>query len=210
MNKTRQFQLTELIQLFAERESSDLRYFDQIINILKPSVIKSILEVFEVSDEDVVWVDAETTDTVLMLTCLISPDTCNNSLVREILKTAAIDHPDQNDSEFGQAAYIGVPLDLVFGPAEKIKDFLCASLIPVAADIELDTSDDIVLLDYTRGDTTNIPLVDDNNLPVPVNGEDRMLSKEDSDIPRFDVKQLSLDQIHQILWLQHYYVGKLH
>ena len=112
-------QIEHLLTLFEKREQI-LKYSTyEIFDLLKPTVLDALCELFELPFKEVQWGDVEYAEGIVVIVCTIwyNPETASPFL-QEVFK--------QNNIPIQHPKYIriGFPISHAFKPKEEIIDFL--------------------------------------------------------------------------------------
>lgn len=177
----------EVQRLFVERDEAYVNATQDIVNVIGPTVLEALYEVFEVPQDAVRWLDFQSTDNLLIVICSIK---YNPSIsIPEFIKRTreAIEHVE---NEVEQPVRIGIPYELVLSDPEEIVDFIYAL-------VESHQTGGPTLIEHLEAET-ELSETTLHHVPVAI------------DAGEFNPAELTLEQKQQLLIFQHHTKDKLH
>ncbi len=115
---------TKFVQrLFEERDAAYIASTQLIVDVIGPTVLEALYEVFNVPTDHVRWLDFQTTPNLLIVICSISFNPTEG--IPEFVEDTTNDVPMVNQV-IDQTVRIGIPYEIVMADPEKIVEFLYA------------------------------------------------------------------------------------
>lgn len=115
---------TKFVQrLFEERDAAYIASTQLIVDVIGPTVLEALYEVFNVPTDHVRWLDFQTTPNLLIVICSISFNPSEG--IPEFIADTTDDVPMVNQV-IDQTVRIGIPYEIVMADPEKIVEFLDA------------------------------------------------------------------------------------
>lgn len=120
-------QIESLLSMFDARDQMWAKHNRQIAKVITPTVLDSLVELFDLPMEDIEWVDLQLMENILLVICTVTydPHTTQSAFLQRIDAAKQPDTPIQVQ----RFLRVGVPLAIVFAEKPEIKEFL--SRIPV-------------------------------------------------------------------------------
>lgn len=121
--------IEHLLSLFDERDQARQAITRKIMYTLGPTVLVAIMELLEVSPDDLMWDDFRIVDTVLLTAFTVSynPSTTESEMLRKLSP------PPRDDGapvvEVQQLIHLSLPLTLAFQDKEEIKAFFLKTFV---------------------------------------------------------------------------------
>lgn len=122
-------QIEHLLSLFDERDQAKQAITRKIMYALGPTVLVAIMELLEVSPDELMWDDFRVVDTVLLTVFTVSynPSTTQSTVLKKLSP------PPRDDGtpvvEVQQMLHLSLPLTLTFQDKEVIKQFLLKTFV---------------------------------------------------------------------------------
>lgn len=112
-------------RLFSERDDAYIASTQLIVDVIGPTVLEALYEVFNVPVDDVKWLDFSQTDNLLIVVCSIAfnPQEGIPEFIEDTIETNSI--PNVNEV-IEQNVRVGIPYELVMKDPEEIVDFIDA------------------------------------------------------------------------------------
>lgn len=172
-------QIESLLSMFDARDQMWAKHNRQIAKVITPTVLDSLVELFDLPTEDVEWVDLQLMENILLVICTVTydPHTTQSTFLQRI---DAVKQPD-TPIQVQRFLRVGVPLAIVFAEKPEIKEFL--SRIPVET-----TEDDDEFEIHPAEDIEDTP---------------QKLEIVASKVMGFDTNNLSEDQIKNLMLYHH-------
>lgn len=116
-------QIEHLLSLFDEREQARLEINHKIVHHLAPSTLSAVIELMDVSADDIQWEDIRIVDTILLVVFSVTydPSTTRSLILKKVKPTTS---DGAVPIEVQQMLHLSLPLAMAFDDKEMIKDFL--------------------------------------------------------------------------------------
>lgn len=112
----------ELLELIEERDKAVKYLTARIFDKIKPNVLDTLYELFELPIEDISWEDVQFIEGVLLIICTISYEpNKSTSFIQKLFPPSPIDHLVARTHKLIR---IGIPIAYVFGTKEELVEFL--------------------------------------------------------------------------------------
>lgn len=183
-------QLESLLSMFDARDQMWAKYNRQIGNVIAPTVLEALYELFELDYDSVEWVDLQIMENILLLICNVTydPATTQSAFLHRVDEAQRPETPIQVQ----RFLRIGVPLAIVFSPKDEIKEFLLRIPVETSSDDEDDDGDELDLKEDIESTHASSP-TPSSNLPGTLH------TKRKTDVMGFDASELNDDQIKSLL-----------
>lgn len=116
-------QLLKLAQVIDLREAQYQEATDIILDLITPTVLAAVYELFECSESDISWYEVDVVHDMLMLVAIVSYKE-GKKLPSAIQTTDYATQDDSEDMISEHVFRVGVPLELVFSPPREIIEYL--------------------------------------------------------------------------------------
>lgn len=163
--------IERLIELFEKRERLYQQTTGQICELLGPTALEALIEVFDAPYENVTWLEVQLVEDVLLIVASIAYD--EGQKVPPAIQELS---PLPEDEASIRLFRIGLPVELIFQPKVEILEYLSK-----AAQLRVESP--------TEKQSPITPK-DDESFQVPVHSSQQ---------PEFDTSELSHEQIQQLL-----------
>lgn len=184
----------EVKGLFDKRDEAYIDATQEIVDAIGPTVLEALYSVFGVPQDDVKWLDFQSTDSLLIVICSVR---YNPSVHTPQFIEMTVDRVPKVDFEIDQTIRIGIPYEVVMQDAGKIVDFLGA-----------------LVASHKEGGPTLIQHTDvreakeHDDITEEVVAEQQVSPHAEAAV--FSTEGLTLDQKQQLLIMQHQSRGKVH
>lgn len=179
-------QLLKLARLINAREEQYQNSTDDILELVAPTVVAAVYELFQCSYDDVSWYDVDVVHDILMLVAIVSYKD-GKKLPEAIQSTSYATLREDDESSISEHIFrIGVPLSLVFAPSNEIVEYLLNAE------------------HYAQPESMYVE--------GPSETQEDVAIKSGGDLPlsEFDATKLTPEQIQQLMISQSVYKGSKH
>lgn len=174
-------------RLFDERDAAYIASTQLIVDVIGPTVLEALYEVFNVPVDDVRWMDFHTTPNLLIVICSISFNPRRG--VPEFVEDTVTDPIPDVDQVIEQTVRIGIPYEIVMTSPDRIVQFL-----------------DGLVESHMNGGPTLI----EHNASTVFDVSEYEPEIEEDKTPPIQTVELTEEQRLQLLMFQHATKGKLH
>lgn len=174
-------------RLFEERDAAYIASTQLIVDVVGPTVLEALYEVFNVPVDDVRWLDFHTTPNLFIVICSISFNPRNG--VPEFIEDTIADPIPDVDQILEQTIRIGIPYEIVMTSSERIVRFL-----------------DGLVESHMNGGPTLI----EHNASTMFDVSEYEPEIVEDKTPPIQPVELTEDQRLQMLMFQHMTEGKIH
>lgn len=113
-------QIEQLLTLVDERDLSRLSFNKQIAELIAPTMLMAVVQLLELPNDQIEWVDVEVTDTVLVLAIRVM----FNPSSSELSPFLANQNINKEATLVEKTVRIGLPLPMVFAEPDEIKAYI--------------------------------------------------------------------------------------
>jgi hypothetical protein len=177
-------------KLFADRDTAYVDATQEIVNRIGGTLLEALYELFDVPQEDVRWLDFQSTENLLIVICSIS---YNPSVLIPEFIALTRNNIQQVNGVIEQTVRVGIPYELVLAEPVEIVEFM-ESLIE----------------QHQQGGPSLIEHVDHELSEVENIQVHHVSSPKPVDPDEFNPAELSTEQRRQLLIFQHHTKGKVH
>ena len=168
--KNQQANILRLIELFEERDKLYQSSTEQICDLIGPTTLEALIDVFNVPPENVTWLEVQLVEDILLLVASIAYD--EGQRVPDLI-LALSPLPDDGQPSI-RLFRVGLPVDLIFQPKTEILEYL-----KKASQLRMNPHEG------------SVPIVhDEESVEIPVHHEPQ---------EEFDTSGLTHEQIQQML-----------
>jgi hypothetical protein len=175
-------QIQSLLSMFDARDAMWSKYNKQIAAVISPTVLTALVDLFDLPEENVEWVDMQILDNILLVICNVTYDPVHT-------QSAFLQRVDEHKRpstpiQVQRYLRVGVPLAIVFSPKEEIGEFLARIPVETTGDDE----DTVEAYDSSElaEDTTSVPP-----------------DKTTTTVLGFDASNLTEDQLRNLMLYHH-------
>ena len=113
-----------LVKLLEERDAAYARHTDVIIDVIGPTVLSALIELFEVPIESISWLEIQVSENILVVTSSVTYNP-NENIPRIVSGIQAEAQEDETSTSHAERLVrVGIPVELIFSPKERIIAFL--------------------------------------------------------------------------------------
>jgi len=113
----------KLKQLFYDRDDAYTTATQTIVDMIGPTVLEAMYELFQVPVEQVKWLDFQSTDNLLIVVCAIqyNPSKGTPQFIQNVQSNRT-----EHNGLVSQTFRLGVPFEVVLSTSENVLNFLTA------------------------------------------------------------------------------------
>lgn len=171
-------QLEQVLLLIDQRDGQYMAVNKQIAELIAPTMLTAVVEILNVSTSKIEWMDLKVIENYLVLSCTVAYDPSAPD-VSPLLAGPVVEPGEIVPVEVQKILRIGVPLSKIFETSDHIKEYLLDS--------------------YAKSQMKKEPVSEE----PAVEGDEKVESFD----AQFDPKQLTREQINQMMYFQHMSVG---
>lgn len=111
-----------LVKVFDEHHQVENQHLRQVAEILTPTILTALFELFNVPSEDVVWESIHLIDSVLLINVDV---TYNPSMeLSPFLSAVGTAHAGENPVQVQKTIQVGIPIHRAFDDKDTLKEWL--------------------------------------------------------------------------------------